>query len=52
MRVVLFLTVFSNKVSNELYKKCNIDLANLATTTNVFTSLRREELTIYVNEDF
>ena len=51
MRVVLFLTAFSNKVGDELCKKCNIDLGNLATTTNVFANLRREALTICTNED-
>ena len=51
MRVILFLIAFSNKVGIELCKKCNINLANPAITTNVFVNLRREALIIYMNED-
>ena len=51
IRVVSFLTAFSNQLGDDSYKKYNIDLANLATITNVFANLKREALIIYVNED-
>src|SRR5258705_4821662 len=51
MRVVLFLTAFSDKIGDDLCKKCNIDLDNPATTVNVFANLRREAMATFTNED-
>src|SRR5258706_6301777 len=51
MRVVLFLTAFSDKIGDDLCKKCNIDLDNPATTVNVFANLRREAMATFANED-
>ena len=51
MRVTLFLAAFSDKIGDELCKKCEIDLDNPATTQNVFSNLRKEVLAICANED-
>src|SRR5258706_16368212 len=51
MRVVLFLMAFSDKIGDDLYKKCNIDLDNPGTTVNVFANLRREAMATFANED-
>ena len=51
MRVTLFLAAFSDKIGDELCKKCEIDLDNPDTTRNVFSNLRKEALAICANED-
>lgn len=49
-RVTLFLQAFSDKVGDKLCRKYDIDLDKPATTTNVFTKLRKEALVLCVNE--
>jgi len=49
--VFIFLQVFSNRIGDKLCKRCNINIDELATTTNVWNILKTEALKICTRED-
>jgi len=51
MRVFMFLQAFSDRIRDKLCKRCSIDIDELATTTNVWNTLKTEVLKICTRED-
>ena len=49
--MTLFLHAFPDKISNKLYKRCNIDLDDPDRTNTVFPKLKREALNLYMKEE-
>jgi len=49
--VFMFLQAFSDRIGDKLCKRCNIDIDEPATTTNVWNTLKTEALKIYTRED-
>jgi len=50
-RVFMFLQAFSDRIGDKLCKRCNIDIDEPATTTNVWNTLKTEALKICTRED-
>ena len=51
MRVFMFLQAFSDRIGDKLCKRCNIDIDEPVTTTNVWNTLKTETLKICTRED-
>jgi len=49
--VFMFLQAFSDRIGDKLCKRCNIDIDEPATTTNVWNTLKTEALKICTRED-
>jgi len=47
----MFLQAFSDRIGDKLCKRCNIDIDEPATTTNVWNTLKAEALKIWSRED-
>jgi len=50
-QVFMFLQAFSDRIGDKLCKRCNIDIDEPATTTNVWNTLKAEALKICTRED-
>jgi len=50
-RVFMFLQAFSDRIGDKLCKRCNIDIDEPATTTNIWNTLKTEALKICTRKD-
>ena len=50
-RVFMFVQAFSDKIGDKLYKGCNIDIDDTASTANIWTNLHKESLSICTKDD-